>query len=272
MTRVVIVGRGRLGRALATNLRRAAVYEVQLSQGRRLEARAKSSFRGTDVVVIAVPDPFLDEVAAALSHALPTTTVVLHCSGSRGPQALVALSARGHAVGVMHPMVSFSHPRKAPPLRGTTFVIDGTQAARRTAGEIARAIGARPLRLPVHGARYHAAAALCANGAAALTLVAVEILEAEGFTRRQAERCLGALLSSVGHNVEAVGVPTALSGPVVRGDTQTVEAHRQSLASLPGALAAYDAIGPTIVRCARAAGLSASKARQMQRVLKKRVT
>ena len=100
------------------------------------------------------------------------------------------------------------------------------------AADYHRTVGDRPVRAQVHGPAYHAAAALGANGAAALAAVAVRVLEAQGMTRRDAERAMGALLRTVGENVETVGVPTALSGPVIRGDAGTVRRHREALEAL----------------------------------------
>ena len=110
-------------------------------------------------------------------------------------------------------------------------------------------------------AAYHSAAALAANGAAALAFASVTILERLGFDRRAAERAIGGLLQTVGHNVQTLGVPGALTGPIARGEAAVVRQHRKALRRRNRtALAAYDAVAPVIVRCARAAGLPKTKA------------
>jgi predicted short-subunit dehydrogenase-like oxidoreductase (DUF2520 family) len=110
-------------------------------------------------------------------------------------------------------------------------------------------------------ASYHAAAALAANGAAGLAFAAVSILERLGFDRRAAERAIGGLLRTVGDNVQSLGVPAALTGPIARGEPRTVARHRRALARLGrGALGAYDAVLPVVVDCARASGLTRAKA------------
>jgi predicted short-subunit dehydrogenase-like oxidoreductase (DUF2520 family) len=117
-------------------------------------------------------------------------------------------------------------------------------------------------------AGYHAAAALAANGAVALAFTSVRVLERLGFDRRDAECAIGGLLQSVGENVQSLGVPAALTGPIARGEAEAVQKHRKALRRLDrDALGAYDAVVPIIVRCARAMGLSRSKASKVLRAI-----
>jgi predicted short-subunit dehydrogenase-like oxidoreductase (DUF2520 family) len=84
----------------------------------------------------------------------------------------------------------------------------------------------------------------------------VDILARLGVGRVPAQRAVAGLLRTVAHNVEHVGVPAALTGPVVRGDAATVGEHRAALEALGGGgLSVYDAIGRAIVTCAVDAGL-----------------
>ena len=76
---------------------------------------------------------------------------------------------------------------------------------------------------------------------------------------------MGGLLQSVGENVQTLGVPDALTGPIARGEPATVRKHRQALGRVSrSALRAYDAVVPVIVQCARATGLSSSKAAEIR--------
>ena len=125
----------------------------------------------------------------------------------------------------------------------------------------AAACGARTVVANTDDPAYHAAAALAANGAAALAFASVSLLERLGFDKRAAEQAIGGLLGSVGENVQDLGVPEALTGPVARGDVSTVARHRSGVRRLSReALSTYDALIPVIVRCARAVGLSKAKA------------
>jgi predicted short-subunit dehydrogenase-like oxidoreductase (DUF2520 family) len=132
-----------------------------------------------------------------------------------------------------------------------------------------RAVGAHPVAHPALGPAYHAAAALVANGGAALTYAGIQILEELGFEEREARRGLAHLLRSVAENVELLGLPGALTGPVVRGDAVTVGAHLSALAGLNREFAAsYAAVQPLVIACAKQAGLDAKAVRALMRTLR----
>jgi predicted short-subunit dehydrogenase-like oxidoreductase (DUF2520 family) len=169
----------------------------------------------------------------------------------------------------MHPLVSFPSKRGNPSLRDTTFTVNGSRRAIGTSRRIAQACGARVVVAQTRDTAYHAAAALVANGAAALAFTSVGVLEGLGFDKRAAERAIGGLLKSVGENVQSLGVPGALTGPIARGEAAAVANHRRALRSgHRDALSAYDAVVPIIVKCARAAGLSPAKASKILRASK----
>jgi len=261
--RVAILGRGRVGGGLSKALSRAG-HDVRLLPGRR----PGGDLRWARVTVLAVPDAAIAPTAERLAPRLQPGTVVLHCAGTRDAADLQACEAAGTQVGVMHPLISFADRRRPPPLSGATFTLTGSAAARRVATQLVRSIGAHAVTVPVHGAAYHAAAALTANGAAALAAVSTSVLVRLSIPRRSAERALAGLLRSVAHNIEAVGLPAALTGPVARGEASTVSEHRAALARVDRqALRAYDAIVPILLVCAQDAGLSPSRARAIRRIL-----
>ena len=258
---VLIVGRGRVGNGLSRSLRASSLDVATV--GRSLQP---AGVRKANAIVLAVPDDALREVSERIAPHLGPSTPVMHCAGSRGVDELKACADRGAPTGVMHPLVSFPSSRKSPPLAGTTFTVSGSPAAVAASRKIASACGARVVVARTQDASYHAAAALAANGAAGLAFAAVSILERLGFERRAAERAIGGLLRTVGDNVESLGVPDALTGPIARGETQTVTRHRRALGRLSrSALRAYDSVLPVVVECARAAGLSRSRAAEILR-------
>ncbi|MBW2188069.1 MAG: DUF2520 domain-containing protein [Deltaproteobacteria bacterium] len=254
---ILIIGRGRVGRALHRSLRSHEQHAV-IAAGRRWKP---SSVQRADAVILAVPDGAIETVAERVARDLSPSATVLHCAGARGTGELASCERRGAAVGVMHPLVSFPSKRSNPSLRGTTFTVGGSRRAVATSRRLALACDARIVVAQTGDASYHAAAALVANGAAALAFVSVGVLERLGFEKRAAERAIGGLLKSVGENVQSLGVPGALTGPIARGDTEAVVNHRHALRRVGrDALPAYDAVVPVIVKCARAAGLSRVKA------------
>jgi predicted short-subunit dehydrogenase-like oxidoreductase (DUF2520 family) len=256
------VGRGKVGRALQRALSAAGI-DCRLVAGRA------ARFPGAaDVYLLAVPDARIRDVASRLTDQLGKAHVVLHCAGARDARELDVLAARGVATGVFHPLLSFAGAR--PSFVDATFTVLGVPRARRTARHLARALGARVVQLEAPpGPAYHAAAALLANGAAALAHLSAQVLAAVGFSPRAAEHALAGLLHSVAHNIDAVGVPAALTGPVSRGDGATVSAHLAALVAIDPKLArAYRALQPAILDSARAQGLAPSLARKVERALK----
>ena len=255
-----------MGRALHGGLSVAGV-ESRLASARSPRDR---DLNDAETVILAVPDDAIAEAAARIAPALRPRTVVVHCAGARDASELDACRDVGAHVGVMHPMISFPLPGRAPRIAGATFVCAGDRRALTAMRVLARALDARVVAAPVHGPAYHAAAALAANGAAALATHAVSILVHLGLRRRDAQRTIGGLLRTVADNVEHIGVPESLTGPIRRGDAATVRAHRGALRAIDRpALAAYDAIAPVILDCARAAGLPPRLARAVATALRR---
>lgn len=252
MSAVGVVGPGRVGTALALALRRLG-YDVAI-HGRRGKALPPPlSLTWGDVppwlaevstVLVTVPDPVIADVAERLasSGAIGGGHVVLHCSGLLDRSALAPLDASGAALGSMHPLKSFADPVAASEsLDGTLAAVEGDERAVARATALATALGMRPH--PIRGDRkpvYHAAAVFAANYPVTLLAAAERLCESAGLARDAARAGLGALSRGVVENAMRLG-PDALTGPIARGDVETVRRH---LAALGGADAAlYRALG-----------------------------
>jgi predicted short-subunit dehydrogenase-like oxidoreductase (DUF2520 family) len=261
--RVCIVGRGKVGRALSRALAGRGVPHALLA------ARAlRAPLPDAELYLLAVTDARIRQVALQLAQHVRRGVCALHCAGARDVDELAPLAARGVQVGVLHPLVSFARAQSSAPLAGATFTTFGDARARAAARKLCKQLGARCVALDAApGPAYHAAAALVANGSAALTHAGVRILVELGFPRRAAERALAGLLTSVAVNVREVGVPAALTGPVVRGDVATVERHLAALGALDrGLRQTYAAIQPAIVDSALEADLPIRVARAIRRL------
>lgn len=258
--RVAIYGRGKVGLALARALREAGV-EVSLRPGR---ASPKAALDARTISILAVPDAHLAALASRLTPFVSRSSVVLHCAGALDARVLSACAERGAAVAGFHPLVSFASRHKLTSLEGVVFVATGDAKATRAAKRIAAKVSARCVVQPILGPAYHAAAALLANGGAALAFSALGILTELGMSEADAARGLSGLLQSVAFNIKAVGLPLALTGPVARGDTATVARHLRALRALsPARAREYRAVQPLIRACAEAQ--RAAHARQRQR-------
>jgi len=171
-----------------------------------------------------------------------------------GAEALEPLRAVSAGVAQMHPMISFASTSRSPTLSRGNVRVQGDPTAARRAVALAKRLGMTPRSLPgMSTVGYHAAAGLLANGAAALAAVSAELLVRSGVPRPQAPRLLGPLLRSVADNVESLGLPEALTGPVRRGDVAGVAKHLTLLGELlPEAVPLYRAAGLAQLPLARA--------------------
>jgi predicted short-subunit dehydrogenase-like oxidoreductase (DUF2520 family) len=176
---------------------------------------------------LAVRDGEIGRVAAELAElgvVRARRASVVHCAGGVSAEVLSPLRSERVAVGRMHPLVAVAD--RSPRLEGAYAHVSGDARAVRAATAAARKLGMRPVTVPLDLTRYHAAAALLANGAAAIGGAAVSVMGAEP---GMAAKMLAPLLMSVADNLARLGVPDALTGPVRRGDLEAVRRHLDAL-------------------------------------------
>ena len=153
-------------------------------------------------------------------------TACVHNAGAQTAEAIAPLRSVSAGVAQMHPMISFASPRVFPTLARGHVHVKGDPVAEKRARALAKRIGMTPRTFAsLDTVGYHAAAGLVANGAAALAAIGVELLARSGVPADVAPKMLGPLLRSVAENVEALGFPDALTGPVRRGDAGAVAKH-----------------------------------------------
>ena len=274
---VGFVGSGRAAGALARSLGRH--HEVLIA-ARGASAAALAERIGTkpltaaellaraDVTLLAVPDGSIGRVAADLASDAPwgEGRVVAHLAGSLGPEALSPLSAHGYIVAALHPLQVMSGWRIPP---GTRFAVEAPETARPVLRQVIADLGGEELDLPPGSrAAYHAAAVISANLGMTLLTEAVDLMERAGLDREEALQGLAGLLRG---GLEASldrGLPAALTGPVTRGDIDTVRAHIDLLRDDPEMLNAYRAVSRLALRQARLDGRpDPDKAEAMARLL-----
>ena len=216
MSRVRVIGPGRAGSSLATALSRAG-WDVHPTLGRGDDLRGAAG--GTDLLVIATPDHAIAEIARAV-HPVERT-VVAHLSGSAGLHPLVAHKRRA----VLHPLVALPDAeRGAERLVGAWFglAVDGDPLV----AEVVASLRGRVVHVAETGwVRYHAAAVIASNHLVALLGQAERVAGSVG---APVEAFLDLARGSLA-DVAALGPKDALTGPVKRGDTATVERHLDAL-------------------------------------------
>ena len=238
--RVFVLGAGRAGRGLFRAFRASGVDVVGL-HGRRAETTPDrvtagpipEAIAGADVILVAVRDAQLDDALAEVGASrAPSDAVVLHASGSAEPAGLAALRARGHAAGTFHPLVPIADPARAAALfRGAWVGVDGDERAIGVARGLASKLGARALRIPAGSkARYHAAAVLASNFPTVLAALATQLLAGTGIREVEGWAAIRSLMHGAVSNLDSDAPAQALTGPIVRGDVETIGRH---LAAIP---------------------------------------
>ena len=263
--RVFILGAGRAGRGLARALR-ARGADVRL-HGRRPDAGADGvtagaipeALGGAGVALIAVQDGQLDGALGELLAARPAAgTVVLHASGSAEPAALDRVRAAGYAAGTFHPLLPLADPARAPALLDGGFVgIEGDYAAVVAAERLAARVGANVIPIPQgQKARYHAAAVFASNFPTVLAGIAERLLRTSGVEAERARAAVLSLMAAAVANLREQPPAAALTGPVVRGDADTVRRHLAVLHSDRGAREVYVALSRAVLEMLEAPGQS----------------
>jgi predicted short-subunit dehydrogenase-like oxidoreductase (DUF2520 family) len=225
--------------------------------------------RRADLVLLAVPDDVLAGLVSGLAAtgAFLAGQIVVHTCGARGVDVLEPAVRAGVLPLALHPAMTFTG-RSEDFARLRTACV-GVTVADETGWSVGEALvvemGAEPVRVPAQArSLYHAALAHGSNHLVTLVADCADLLSAAGIT--PTNRLLEPLLSAALDNVLRHG-DRALTGPVARGDVETVRVHLQVLAG-SDALPAYVALARRTVERAVAAGLlSASSAEQVRDVL-----
>lgn len=226
-------------------------------------------------VMLAVPDDAIADATAALAGcgSPGDGCVVLHHSGAQPAAILEPLSRLGYTIGSLHPLQTIAEPIEgAERLRDAFFTFEGEVAARDAAAAIVEAAGGQMLQ--VHAAdkaSYHAACVFASNYVVACAAVATRLLaDAVDIGREEAARALQPLWRGAVANLDRPGLPRALTGPVARGDVETVRGH---LAALSGATRElYGQLALEALAVSREIGLDDRTARAIEAEIRSWVT
>jgi len=219
-------------------------------------------------ILIAVSDVAIADVARMLAGPAMRGGVALHTSGTGGLETLQALAAAGAHCGSLHPLQTISDlERGVLGLCGAAFAVDGDETALAWAHELVRAAEGRPLRIAESDrAAYHAAAVLAGNYLITLLDTAAAVFESIGIPRGQALLALAPLARASLENAVVDGPEGALTGPISRGDVETVQAHLAILP--PDVRELYRTCGLSTIEVARRQGLPGEAAVALERVLR----
>jgi predicted short-subunit dehydrogenase-like oxidoreductase (DUF2520 family) len=281
--RVGVVGAGRVGTALATALNRAGHRVVAASAvSRESRRRVEQYLPGTpvlqpaevleaaDLVLLTVPDDALAGLVSGLAAtgAPLAGRLLAHTSGRHGLAVLEPATRLGALPLALHPVMTFTgRPDDVDKMAGISFGVTAPEALRPVAEVLVVEMGAEPVFIEEkYRGLYHAALAGAANHLVTQVVQACDLLAEAGVA--QPARMLGPLLSAALDNSLRLG-DAALTGPVARGDAETVATHVSVLRdAAPEALPSYLALARLTASRAMASGmLSAPDARRLLDVL-----
>jgi predicted short-subunit dehydrogenase-like oxidoreductase (DUF2520 family) len=291
---ISIIGPGKVGTAVGVLAARAG-YRVIIGGRRKSRARAAARLIGRGAVAMACDEaaavgrivlltvsdsaigPLCAELAATRTFA--SDAIVAHCCGALASDVLrPAMELCGCAIASMHPLQTFPTARAAvDAMPGTYFFIEGDKAAIGPLAKLARAIGGRPCRIggsPRAKALYHAAGCMASNYLVALMDAVLAVAKEAGIEAKAAWPAFRPLVEATLRNIAALGPAGALTGPIARGDAQTVARHVAAIASCPGARKkgldrVYRAMGQSAVGLALRKGTIGPRvARELETILK----
>jgi predicted short-subunit dehydrogenase-like oxidoreductase (DUF2520 family) len=263
--KIAIVGPGRLGRALTLELKRtgytiseivsrssAASRQNARELARKVGARASTGAKAhldADIVWFCVPDR---EIAAA-SRQLASTVdwkskTAFHSSGALPSTELNILRRQGAAVASVHPLMTFVSG-SIPSLKKVPFAVEGDAMAVRAARRIVRNLGGEAFTIrQEHKAAYHAWGAFASPLLVATLVTAEHLARTDGLSAVEARKKMLPIVRQTIANYEALGPVGAFSGPIVRGDAETVRKHLMVLRNVPEARDVYLALARAALR------------------------
>ena len=195
----------------------------------------------------------------------------VHCSGATSLDSLSAPKAQGALVGGFHPLQTFPAPESAArDLRGTAFGIEADTPLREELEAMATALDGRPIRLRAEDRPlYHASAVAVCGLLTSLVSLSADLWSGYA-SPSDGLRALLPLVRGTVESLERDGLPTALTGPLTRGDEATVASHLGALETAsPELLPIYCRLALAALPMARAkGGLSPDREAALQRSLR----
>jgi len=280
------VGPGRVGLSLGYALWQAGVVGSLTYCGRRpdppphplfIEGIARYVFGlekpevGTTAAFLSVPDEMLPEIAMALAaHGeAPGGCIAFHLSGALGTDPLAPLVAQGYSTGTLHPLQSLADPvLGARQLLGIYFALSGDPNAMATGRRIIHFLGGDSVAVPVsRRPLYHAAAVFASNYLAGLMSAAARLMVQAGVPEEDALGAILPLARGSLENLERMGPVHALTGPISRGDLETIRLHLRILE--PRERTLYAALGKELLHLAVEGELGREEAEEIREVLER---
>jgi predicted short-subunit dehydrogenase-like oxidoreductase (DUF2520 family) len=281
--RTGFIGAGTTGTALAVRFSQkqcpvVAVASRNLTSAQKLASlvpncqichTAQEVADAVELVFITTPDDIIAQVCGEVQwHAGQN---VVHCSGAHSVDILEPAKKLGADVGSFHPLQTFADVDQAiENLPGSTFSLEAEEPLLSTLKELTLLLNSHWVELkPGDKVLYHAAAVFACNYLVTLVKLALDLWRDFGVSSKEATKALLPLLNGTINNIENIGLPDCLTGPIARGDSGTIVRHLSALeARNPSLLTTYKELGLQTIPIALAKGkVNEHKADEMKSLL-----
>ena len=287
MTGIGFIGAGTVGTALAVRLKErgysiTAVNSRTLASAERLAGMVdgcrvhrnpQDVAEDADVVFITTTDDAISSIASQLKW--HPGQGVAHCSGADSLDILAPAARAGAMVGAFHPLQTFASITHAiENVPGSTFALEAEKPFMSTLREMAIALKGRPIELkPGDKVIYHTAAVLACNYLVTLVKLATDLWQTFDVSPGEATQALLPLLRGTINNLDNIGLPDCLTGPIARGDLGTIRKHLAAIEDrAPALLTAYRELGCQTLPIALAKGkIDEQTAKELQELLREQV-
>ena len=262
---ISLIGSGNLAQALGPALRAAGFPIVSvvfrgnpqsrrraLALARRIGAKAVAmteALPDASVIWLCHTDDALPETARVLAHKPGWShKIVFHSSGALTSEILAPLKRAGAHVASVHPLMTFV-PGAQPSFKGIPLAVEGDQEAVTAASRIAHRLGAELFHIAKKSkVFYHALGAFSSPLLVATLATAERVGQAAGLSRQQTRKMIAPIVAQTIENYLEHGAAAAFSGPIKRGDLNTVRRHLRDLRKIPEAREVYIALVRSALR------------------------
>lgn len=277
-----IIGAGKLGRTLGRLWQQRGIFRVRSICNRTLQStEAAVEFIGAgnacpsidvmeeaDCWLIAGGDGQIAPLATQLAPRLTEDNIVFHCSGALSSEILAPCTPA--AIASAHPVHSFTDPELSlRTLAGSSVALEGDGRAIELLQHAFSAIGCETLTIAPENKRlYHAGSVFACNYLTALMDLSLRTFSAAGIGRQQALKLLKPIVLQTAENNMQLGPEKSLTGPIARGDLETVATQLAALQKTNAHLArCYRQLGLACVELARRGSLSEEAAARLTELL-----
>lgn len=243
-----IVGAGNLGKAIGRIIVKNKLATINAVYNRNISNSVKAiEFIGegkachdlhdlphADIVLITTPDDAIAETCLTLLHNtnIKRHSIIIHCSGALNSDVLSPMKQRGCYTSSIHPMHSFANPEiSVEQFLGTYCAVEGDVEATKVVSRLFESMGAVTYSIKKDKKSiYHTSGVFASNYLITLFHQAVSCLNEAGVEENTGVRAIMHLMKGTLFNLErTMSAKKALTGPIQRGDVETVINHLNAL-------------------------------------------